>query len=199
MCNLRMRMAAHLQIMPPMIGETLLLYLEPRSTCGQPDFADDTIGRPPCHSPQRASRGALIVYIRVYPVPKLATGEVGDVRRGQAGHGWESVQRVRCVWRWSAGRPRDPVLDSCLSSVWKQKTSVRGVCPCGAEVQESSFSCPFKGIAPGPKISLGLRPVSEAGGLTDPRRGTGLHHGRCISWQGGFIQWVSLKFSYLDS
>lgn len=34
-CNLRMQMATHLQIMPPMIGETLMLYLEARSTCGQ--------------------------------------------------------------------------------------------------------------------------------------------------------------------
>lgn len=87
MCNLRMQTAAHLQIMPPMIGETLLLYLESRGTCGQPDFANNLIGQLPRHSLRQASRGALIVYISVYPVPKLAAGEVGDVRRSQGGHG----------------------------------------------------------------------------------------------------------------
>lgn len=48
--NLKMQMPTHLQIMPPMIGETLVLYLDPRSTCGQTDLAGNIIGQLPCHS-----------------------------------------------------------------------------------------------------------------------------------------------------
>lgn len=114
--------------MPPMIGETLLLYLDPRSTCGRSDFADNIIGQLPCHSLQQASRGALIVYIRVYPVPNLATGG-----RGIWGEGWECVQQVMCVLCWSVEDPRAWVLIPAWA-VFENRRRSQWVCRCGTEV-----------------------------------------------------------------
>lgn len=170
--------------MPPMIGETLLLYLDPRSTCGRSDFADNIIGQLPCHSLQQASRGALIVYIRVYPVPNLATGGGGFEARVES---VSSRLCVCCVGQWKTPGPGSWFLPE---QYLKTEDGASGFV--GVEqrlwLAEIHFSCPFKGIAGGPKIGFGLRPVSEAGGLMDPRRRAGLHHRRCISWQGGFIQ-----------
>lgn len=60
-----------------MIGETPVLYLDPRSTCGQTDLADSGIGQLPCHSPHRAIRGALIVYIESVHCAKFNPGGGG--------------------------------------------------------------------------------------------------------------------------
>lgn len=160
-CNLRMQMSCHLQIMPPMIGETLLLYLDPTSTCGQPDCSANIIGQLLRHSPQPASGRSLIVYIREHPMPNLTLGggREGVLRWGQAGHGWDCVQQVmcmRCVGQWRTLEP-----GSWFQPEQFLKTETDGVCRCGIEVvaSKSPLFLPIQGHCWGlwrPAVDWGL-------------------------------------------
>lgn len=157
-------MSSHLQIMSPMIGETLLLYLDPTSTCGQPECSANIIGQLLRHSPQPASGRSLIVYIREHPMPNLTTGGWGCWLRPCP----EGYVYVLC---WSVEEPGS----------WSQpeqflKTETDGVCRCGTEVvaSKSPLFLPIQGHCWGlwrPAVDWGLSAKQAASWTLEDMQG----------------------------
>lgn len=88
---------------------------------------------------------ALIVYIRLYPVPKLTCrgrGLPGDCRPDLV----ESVSSRLCVLCWSVEDPW-PLSHFQAKGVFENRRRSQRFCWCGAEANAGPVSCPFKGIA----------------------------------------------------